>query len=114
MIQLPLAANPASRVTVDTGSGVFVFATYWLPIKRVWMMDILDSSSNLLLSGIALLPGIDNLLKGHGELFKGLVMQVQCVKGTANNTFDSLGNTAQVLWLTSDEINPIVYPDPLL
>ena len=114
MIQLPLTANPASRVMVDTGNGVFVFATYWLPNKKVWLMDILDSSSNLLLSGIALLPGIDNLLKGHGELFKGLVMQVQCIEGTVNNTADSLGNTAQVLFLTSSETNPIVYPDPLL
>jgi len=114
MIQLPLAANPASRVTVDTGNGVFVFVTYWLPNKKVWLMDILNSSSNLLLSGIALLPGVDNLLKGHGELFKNSVMQVQCVNGTANNTVDSLGNTAQVVWLTSDETNPIVYQDPLL
>ena len=101
-------------MTVDTGNGVFVFVTYWLPSKAVWLMDILDSSSNLLLSGIALLPGIDNLLKGHGELFKDSVMQVFCRIGTENNTSDSLGNTAQVMWLTSDEINSIIYQDPLL
>ena len=114
MIQLPLAPNPSSRVTVDTGSGVFVFVTYWLPSKAVWLMDILDSSSKLLLSGIALLPGIDNLLKGHGELFKDLVMQVQCENGTLNDKVDSLGNTAQVLWFASNETNPIAYSDPLL
>jgi len=113
MIQLPLAANPASRVTVDTGNGVFIFATYWMQVNKTWLMDILDSNANLLLSGIALLPGIDNLLKGQGELFKNIVMQVQCTNGTSNATADSLGNTAQVLWFTSSEINPIVYKDPL-
>ena len=114
MIQLPLNNYPSATVTVDTGNGVYIFATYFMPTKSVWMLDILDSASNLLLSGIALLPGIDNLLKGHGELFKGICLQVQCNAGTFNNTSDSLGNAAQVLWFLSTEANPIVYVDPLL
>lgn len=114
MIQLPLNNYPSAITTVDTGNGVYVFATYFKTTGNVWLMDIYDSASNLLLSGIALLPGIDNLLKGHGELFKGICLQVQCCAGTFNNTSDSLGNTAQVLWFLSTEVNPIVYADPLL
>lgn len=113
MIQLPLTNDPASRVTVNTGSGTYTFVTYYMP-HGAWLMDIRTSQGELLLAGLALVPGIDNLLKGHGDLFANVRMQVECDPGTANDTPDSLGNTARVLWFTSEETGLITYPDPML
>lgn len=113
MIQLPLTNAPASRVTVNTGSGTYAFVTYFAP-HGAWLMDILTSQGEPLLIGLALVPGVDNLLKGHGDLFAGVRMQIECDPGTFNDTATSLGTTTRVLWFTADETNPIIYPDPMM
>ena len=114
MIILPLTSDPYGQVLVNVGRTSYIFETYFTPLQSVWVMDIMDSIGNLLLSGISLIHGIDNLLKGHGDLFSGSCMQVVCLPGTDIRTLSSLGTTAQVIWFDSSEQNPLSYPDPLM
>lgn len=110
MIELPLASDGARTVSVNVGDGVYTFRTYWLPGR--WLMDIANSIGDPLACGVVLVPGINNLLRGHGAAFDGVRLVAALSQGDAGDP-DNLGVGLKVYWQTdATDIYPL--GDPLV
>lgn len=77
MILLPIDASGSRTFDIDTGTSVFSFRTYFSDgEKAVWLMDIETIEGEPLATGIALLPGSRNLLRGLGDTLEGYSLYV--------------------------------------
>lgn len=102
---IPLTNDGARQVTVATNAGVYTFTTYYVPLIQSWLMDIDDADGNRLITGMNLVSGVDNLLKGSAGKLNGATMRVYCTEGE-NNTPDSLGVTSFLVLFSQDEEIP--------
>lgn len=108
---IPLTSDGSASVTVSTAAGVYNFLTRWNSLDNVWTLDIISPDNVPLVSGMALVPGTPNLLKGLGDLFDGYKLEVYSSAGTENRTTDSLGTSSQVVLFGIGEDNFSTWPD---
>ena len=112
-VTIPVTAAGSRRVRVAIGPKFFEFHTYYVSGQsRHWLLDIHDDSGNPLIVGINLVPGVDNLLKGRGNVLRGHQLHVLAKKGTETNP-EALGNTMTLLWFLPGEENPFTPGDPM-
>lgn len=77
MILLPIDTSGSRTFEIDTGEEVFSFRTYYSGGQQdVWLMDISHVDGTELLTGIALIPGARNLLRGQGDILEDYKLYV--------------------------------------
>ncbi|WP_394026567.1 phage baseplate plug family protein [Desulfovibrio falkowii] len=110
---IPMSPAGERTVTVNVGPDVFIFRTYFVSGQDDhWLLDILDAQETPLITGINLIPGVDNLLKGMGDTLKGYQLHLLVESGTEKD-LDALGNTMSLVWFNPGEDNPAVPSDPM-
>ncbi|MCC8194887.1 MAG: hypothetical protein LIP28_09615 [Deltaproteobacteria bacterium] len=114
MILIPLTADGARVVTVDTGNGLYRFRTYYSngPERR-WLLDIRDTSEKALATGIPIVPGSANLLKGLGDAFKDACLLAVAETDTDLGGMEAPGDTLHLAWMGSGEENLFPALDPM-
>ena len=112
-VEIPATPSGERFVTVNVGPDIFIFRTYFAEGQdRHWLLDILDGQSNPLVSGINLVPGVDNLLKGRGDTLQGYQLYLSLIEGSEKD-LEALGNTMALIWFNPGEENPAQPGDPL-
>lgn len=111
---VPLTNDGSRRATYTLGGKDYIIETYYLPKTQTWLMDIYDINENPILTGISLLPGVDNLVKGLCIEFDEQAFQVQTTDGGNNDTPDSLGTTTFLIYYAKGEEVPVAYGDKML
>jgi hypothetical protein len=106
---LPFTNDGCRTIAVSTPAGMFSYTTYFMPLLRAWLCDIVDGAGNALITGLALNVLVDNLLKGRGDTLKDYTLRVYSMTGKENNTPDSLGSDCQaVLFLPGETVPDLV------
>jgi len=112
-VTIPITTDGARRITVNVGPERFIFRTYFVRGQdQHWLLDILDEQERPLISGINLVPGVDNLLKGMGDALEGYQLHVLLSSGSEKD-LDAPGNTMALVWFNPGEENPFTSPDPM-
>ena len=112
-VEIPVTPAGERLVRVNIGAGTFVFRTYFVHGQDDhWLLDIRDNQENPLLSGINLVPGVDNLLKGMGAVLDGHQLHVVATSGMEKDP-EAPGNSMALLWFNPGEENPFRPPDPM-
>lgn len=110
---IPMSSAGERTVTVNVGPDVFIFRTYFVAGQDDhWMLDIMDAQEKPLITGVNLVPGVDNLLKGMGDLLEGYQLHLLVESGSEKD-MDALGNTMSLVWFNPGEDNPAVPSDPM-
>ena len=65
-----------------------------------WVLDILDAANNPLVTGIPLVTGTDLLAQFQYLNFKGKLVVQTLTSPDDVPTFDNLGDTAKLFWVT--------------
>ena len=95
---VPADSSAARQFSITTDTGTFTFRTYWSgDITKRWLCDIIDANNELVLTGVVLATGINNLIQGAGvDSLEGWSLFVYDIDGTQNMTSESLGFSAKV------------------
>ena len=110
---IPVTAAGERSVTVNVGPEIFTFRTYYAAGQdRHWLLDISDSQQRRLMAGINLTPGVDNLIKGMGEVLDGYQLHLVVDEGSEKDP-EAPGNTMFLVWFNPGEKNPFVSWDPM-
>lgn len=110
---IPITPAGERTVTVNVGPDVFMFRTYFVfGQDQHWLLDIMDGQENALVSGVNLVPGVDNLLKGHGDVLEGYQLNVTVASGSVKD-LEAPGNTFFAVWFNPGEENWIRPGDPM-
>lgn len=114
MLLLPVNASGARLFAVNTGLDIFNFRTYYtVGEEPLWLLDIYDAAGNVLLTGLSLVPGSDNILKGQGDKLEGYQLYVLLTEDNAGD-MDALGKYLQLILYNPGEENLYITPDPLM
>jgi hypothetical protein len=74
---MPLTDDGCRELSVTTPAGIVTLRTYYSELASVWRCDIIDGAGATLLSGLSLVAGTPNLLKGMGvALLEGYSLEV--------------------------------------
>ncbi len=109
---LPLSAIGGLTKTFELGGVNAAFTvsvtTSYNYTTGVWSIDLTDSADNVLLAGLALVPGYDLLARfpDVGVLVGGLVLIE--LNPDDHRSVDSLGGNTQLLWFPVG--TPVVVP----
>jgi hypothetical protein len=115
MMFLPLTDYGAREFSMNTGADLLTFRVYYSAGQRnLWLMDIADADGNALLTGLALVPGNTNLLKGHGDKLADYVLYCHLDPGVDPGRDDAPGKYLQLLLYGPGEDSPFVLDDPLM
>ena len=103
MYILPVTSNPnqifTSTIPVDSGSIRFNFFLRYNTESGCWVLDILDSSNNGLVSGINLVTGV-NLLEQYSYLKLGSLRLIKVDTSLTDDlpTEYNLGTSFVIVW----------------
>ena len=112
-LQIPVTPAGERTVTVNVGPETFNFRTYFVHGQDShWLLDIQDVQQRPLISGINLVPGVDNLLKGMGDALDGYQLHL-CVVSGSEKDLEAPGNTMFLVWFNPGENNPFTAGDPM-
>lgn len=112
-VEIPVTPAGERIVSVNVGPDVFTFRTYYvLGADRHWLLDIQDGQNQPLVSGINLVPGVGNLLKGRGDTLEGYQLYLHVESGSEKDE-EAPGNTFFLLWFNPGEDNPFTPRDPM-
>ncbi len=112
-VEIPLTPAGERTVSVNVGPEVLTFRTYYAKgQERHWLLDIRDRQDAPLISGINLVPGVDNLLKGRGEVLEGRQLHLLVERGSEQD-LEAPGNTMTLVWFNPGEDNPFHPEDPM-
>lgn len=99
-LEIPLAVGQPQTLAVSLVGTTYNLTIKWNTIDQLWVLDLYDSNNNLLVGGINMVPG-QNLLSPYGYLEIGGQLIIQTDNDpNANPTFDSLGSTTHLYFLT--------------
>ena len=114
MVVIPITDAGARIITVDTGGGVYRFRTYYSngPEQR-WLLDIRDTTETDIVTGVTIVPGSANILKGQGDAFKDVQLLAIADDGADLGGLDTPGNTLFLVWINAGEKNPFPDLDPM-
>jgi hypothetical protein len=112
-VEIPVTPAGERLVTVNLGPDSFMFRTYFVSgADKHWLLDIRDRQGNALISGINLVPGVDNLLKGMGNTLEGYQLHLLVHEGSEKD-LEAPGNTMSLVWFNPGEKNPYAPCDPM-
>jgi hypothetical protein len=77
-------------------------------------MDIADEAGNPVLSGINVVPGADNVIKGQASLLADFRLIVQMQPDLNPGALDIMGRELFPSLLVQGENNPVGHGDPLM
>lgn len=98
--EVPLSATP-QRLSVSMGGVQYRLTVRWIDVMACWVLDIADVNGFAILSGIPMITGAD-LLAQYGYLnFGGQLIAQSDFDVTAVPTFDNLGLTGHLYWVTN-------------
>lgn len=108
-------SNDGNREIMVTLDGVdYRFRTYYSQGQHDgWYMDIKTGNGEPILLGRRITTGAANIIKGHGDLFKGRQLTVVVLHGHETNA-KNLGDGVYLLWFGEGEANPYVVGDPMI
>ena len=111
---IPTTTDGDRKVTCEIGGQHFVFRTYWTTGQEsIWLLDIFDINEEPLMVGLAILPGSDNILKGHGDTMKGYQLFVLAMDNKPGDP-EALSNTVLLIMYSPGEENWFMPGDPLI
>ena len=112
-VEIPLSPAGERFVTVNVGPEIFIFRTYCTyGADSHWLLDIRNSQNQPLISGINLVRGADNLLKGRGDTLEGYQLYLVVHRGSEKD-LNAPGNTMALIWFNPGEVNPFLPQDPM-
>lgn len=112
-VEIPVTPAGERFVTVNVGPDIFIFRTYFaFGEDQHWLLDVQDGQGNPLITGINLVPGVDNLLKGMGDALEGYQLHLLVDEGTEKD-LEAPGNTMALIWFNPGEENPFTPLDPM-
>lgn len=110
---IPMTPDGDRVVTVNTGSGVYAFRSYYASgFERRWLLDIADAAGTPLLGGATVVNGCANLLQGQGEKFHGVQLAAALISGDIGGE-EALGETLLLVWYNEGEENDFPTLDPM-
>lgn len=99
VFEIPLLATP-QNLSVVLNNALYNLLVQWCDPASCWIVDIADANDNLLVQGVPLVTGAD-LLAQYGYLGFGGKLIVQTDNNTdAIPTFDNLGKTSHLYFVT--------------
>ena len=111
---IPMTPDGARRVTVEVGGKRILFRTYYSAGQEgQWLLDLYDTDNTPLITGIALVPGSDNVIKGQGDILNGYQLYVLTFTEYYKRP-DALGNSLILLMYAPGEENLYQTGDPLM
>jgi hypothetical protein len=118
MISLPVDNYPCSDADVmvpDEEYGVLNVTTTWTDGQvPTWTMDIADEAGNPVLSGINVVPGADNVIKGNASVLGDFRMIVEMQPDLNPGALEIMGRELFPSLLVSGDENPVGHGDPLM
>lgn len=115
-IVLPITNDGCSELTVPTPAGLLTFTAYWAPLRSCWLCNIQDGNGGDVATGIALLSGCQNLLKGLGNTvldgYQLTVLTNHSDNAERNN--ETWGKQAILVLTPAPGIMPFPLVDPLM
>lgn len=115
MMEIPLTSDGARSFRIDTGVDVYTFRTYYAQAAlSLWLLDIYDADGVLLLGGLALVAGSENILKGQGDTMRGYQLYVYQEPLTSQSDPEGLGVFTRIVLYNPGETNYYSVGDPLL
>lgn len=113
-VLIPLTADGARSFNIKTNSDVFYMRTYYSDGQTpMWLLDIMDAEQNPLIMGLKLVPGSENIIKGHGDKMAGYQLYVYLEHGEPG-AVEALGDTLFLVLYYPGEENLFSVGDPLL
>lgn len=113
-VEIPLTSDGARTFNINTGLDVFYLRTYYIDGQdSAWLLDIADSAEQPLITGLKLVPGSENILKGQGDKMEGYQLFVYLASGEPG-ALEAPGNTLRLLLYNPGEENWFSVGDPLL
>lgn len=113
-VAIPVTNDGARRVTVELAGQRLTFRTYFSTgQKSMWLLDVYNDENVQLIAGINLVPGSDNVLKGHGDTLDGYQLYVLTMDENYNLP-TALGSTVILMMYVPGEENLYSTGDPLL
>lgn len=103
IIQLPLTTDTPQTFTIQLGTVTYQVNAYWNDRSGVWLMDILNPTTQVAIAtGLALVLGAD--LLAPYSLGIGSLLVFDETGTHTEATVDSLGTSTNVYWLSPDEL----------
>lgn len=116
-VVIPMKPDGDRVIQVDLPSVQLKLRTYYsVGQQPMWLLDLLDGNDAPLITGIALVPGSDNVIKGQGDILYGHQLYVLTLTEEEISYTDpgALGNTLVLLLYLPGEENLYKVGDPLL
>lgn len=114
---IPLTPAGDRVIQVNLGGETLSLRCYFVHGQSDhWLLDISDAQGRPLFSGLNLVPGLDNLLKGRGDsLENGRLLAVTRPRAGAGaeTGLNAPGNDLFLVWLEPGETNPLEPGDPM-
>lgn len=97
--EVPLINSP-QLFSITLSNIDYNIKVVWNDIAQCWVIDFYDANQTLILSGVPLVTGV-NLLEPYPDLnFSGKLFVQTDHDLTAVPTFDNLGITSHLYWVT--------------
>ena len=113
-VVIPMTPDGARRVTCSVGGRRIVFRSYYSAGQdRKWLLDLYDIDETPLITGIALVPGSDNVIIGQGDTLNGYQLYVLASDNYPYEK-EALGNTLNLLMYSPGEENWFNPGDPMM
>ena len=99
--RVPLVPAQPQRLSLSMAGTIYQLTLKWCAPARCWVLDIADSASEPIVTGIPLVTGA-SLLEQYGYLGIGGALVPQTDHdANAVPTFDNLGDTGNLYFVTS-------------
>lgn len=114
MFELPVNSEGSRLISLNTGHDYLTFRTYFTAgQKNSWLLDIRDGNLKPLVSGVNLITGSDNVIKGQGDKLKDYQLFVALHPDFTADDQDGLGNSLRLFLYLPGEENLYKNGDPL-
>lgn len=103
---IPTFSTSTVSYNVSLNGATFFIRTYFNEFARMWFLDLLDSDSNPVALGLALVPDI-NILRYSQQLTDTIGELRISTVATGNDTPTSLGDDALLYYFTPGEFETL-------
>jgi len=98
--EIPLT-NAAQKINIALGGTTYALNVVWNDQAQVWVVDISDTSGNLIIGGIPLVTGVDLLGQYEYLDFGGQLVAQTDFDLTAPPSYTNLGSTGHLYFLVT-------------
>lgn len=113
-VVIPMTPDGARRCSVEIAGQTLMFRTqYSVGEQPLWLLDIYSYEEEPLITGLALVPGSNNIIKGHGDVLADFQLYVLAMDDNYTDPL-ALGNSVHLILYLPGEDNIYSPPDPML